>query len=260
MMTTRQLLLCTWDWNPFLIALCIVVLFFFALLCRWKFCGRSFLFIIAVGLFFLALDSPISYLAKGILFSAHMIQHLLLVLIVPALVLLGFPETPQSRPLHMAWFQYPLVPWICGVGAMWVWHIPAFCKAAASNDWTHALQTFSLLVLGGLFWWPILGPRTEERLSPLSGIVYLFSGCIACTLLGIWISFSSVSVCPAFSNLSDPLCLKLPIGKSWPLSPSADQQIGGLLMWVPTCLVYLIAILVLLGRLYGHLDLKKESE
>jgi putative membrane protein len=179
-----------------------------------------------------------------------MIQHLLLVLIVPPLILLGLPTPPHRSILSIVrWMKHPLLAWFSGVGAMWFWHVPAFCDAAASNEFIHSLQTFSLLFLGILFWRPILGPRTEERLSPLVGILYLFTACIACTLLGIWITFSAVSVCPVFMRPADPLGV-LPMIQSWGLTPASDQQIGGLLMWVPTCLVYLGAILVLLGRFY----------
>ncbi len=248
-MTTRQWLLSTWDGNIPLIVGCIAALFFYAILCKLKFSGKSILFTIGVILFFIALDSPISFLAKGTLFSAHMIQHLLLVLIVPPLLLLGLPVPPHRHILSLArWIKLPLVAWFSGVGAMWFWHIPAFCDAAASNEFIHSLQTFSLLFLGILFWRPIVGPRTEERLFPLTGILYLFTACVACTLLGIWISFSSVSVCPIFMHPANPSIL--PLIQGWGLTPASDQQIGGLLMWVPACLVYLIAILFLLRRFY----------
>jgi cytochrome c oxidase assembly factor CtaG len=133
---------------------------------------------------------------------------------------------------------------------MWLWHIPALCDAAASSKSIHSIQTFSLLILGTLFWKPIVGPRIEERLSPLTGIPYLFTACIACSLLGIWIAFAPVSVCPVFMNPTAPPEVLAMIHDQWGLTPAMDQQIGGLLMWVPACLVYLGAILVLLGRFY----------
>jgi len=248
-MTLRQLLLSTWDWNLLLIAGCIAALFFYAILCKLKFSGKSVFFINGVVLFFVALDSPISFLAKGTLFSAHMIQHLLLVLMIPPLLLLGLPA-PSHRPILSlaSWIKHPLAAWVSGAGAMWFWHIPAICDAAASNEFIHTLQTFSLLFLGILFWRPIVGPHIEERLSSLTGILYLFTACIACTLLGIWISFSTLSVCPVFMRPEDPSVS--PLIQGWGLTPALDQQIGGLLMWVPTCLVYLGAILFLLYRFY----------
>ncbi len=251
-MTTRQLLLSTWDWDPLLIAGCIAALFFYAIICRLKFSRKSVFFIIGVVLFFLALGSPINFLSKGILFSAHMLQHLMLVLMVPPLILLGLPNTRNHRDIlsYVPWVKHPLVAWLSGVGAMWFWHVPAFCDAAASNELIHAVQTFTLLFLGMLFWRPIVGPRVEERLSPLIGILYLFSACIGCSLLGIWITFAPVSVCPVFmSPTASPGILAM-IRDDWGLTPAMDQQIGGLLMWVPPCFVYLGAILVLLSRFY----------
>ncbi len=154
--------------------------------------------------------------------------------------------------------SHPLVAWFSGVGAMWFWHVPAFCDAAASNGSVHALQTFSLLFMGAIFWRPLVGPRVEEWIPPLLGIVYLFTACIACSLLGIWISFAPVSVCPVFMNPVDKLGL-LPMIRGWGVTPAADQQIGGLLMWVPACLVYLGAILVLLRRFYRPRKNEKEK-
>jgi putative membrane protein len=134
---------------------------------------------------------------------------------------------------------------------MWFWHVPAFCDAAASNELIHTRsRPFRFYFSALLFWRPIVGPRIEERLSPLIGILYLFSACIGCSLLGIWITFEPVSVCPVFMHPVDPLCMQPMIFNHWHLTPAMDQQIGGLLMWVPACFVYLGAILVLLSRFY----------
>ena len=239
-----------------MIAGCVAALFFYAILCRLKFSSKTLFYIAGVALFFIALDSPISFLAKNILFSAHMIQHLLLVLIVPPLILLGLPHPSDRRNLFRlpSKLKHPLVAWLCGVGVMWFWHVPTLCDAAASNELIHTLQTFSLLFLGMLFWRPILDPRTEERLSPLAGIPYLFTACLACTLLGIWLTFSPLSTCPVFmAPTASPELLAL-LRDQLHLTPAVDQQIGGLLMWVPACLVYLGAILFLLGRLYRPIE------
>ncbi|HXL72100.1 MAG TPA: cytochrome c oxidase assembly protein [bacterium] len=252
-MTTREFLLSAWDWNPLLIAICVGAFFIYDRLCRWSLSGRTASFITGMVLSFLALASPINFLANGILFSAHMFQHLLLVLIVPPLFLLGMPINQTHGRVSrrfIPWGNHPLIAWFSGVGVMWFWHIPALCDAAASNKPVHLLQIFSLLVLGVLFWRPIVGPRIEERLSPLAGILYLFSACIGCSLLGIWITFAPVSVCPVFMNSTAPSGVLAMIHDEWGMTPAMDQQIGGLLMWVPACLVYLGASLALLGRFY----------
>ena len=252
-MTTYKFLLSAWDWNPLVFAACVITLLLYGLSCRWKFSGKSFFFLAGLVLCFLALDSPISLLARGTLFSAHMLQHLLLVLIVPPLLLMGLPATGAHGQIPerlLPWGNNPLIAWFSGVGAMWIWHVPAFCDAAASNGSVHVLQTFSLLFLGVLFWRPIISARKEDRLSPLAGIPYLFTACVACSLLGIWISFAPVGVCPVYMNPVDQLGILPMIRNDWGLTPTADQQIGGLLMWIPACLIYLCAILFLLGHYY----------
>ncbi|HTC22547.1 MAG TPA: cytochrome c oxidase assembly protein [bacterium] len=254
-MTTGKFLLSCWDWNPLVAAACVITFYLYGLVCRWKFQRKAFFFFAGLILCFLALASPLSLLARGTLFSAHMLQHLLLVLIIPPLLLLGLPAFGDHIHIPgglLPWGSHPLITWFSGVGAMWIWHFPALCDAAASKGSVHALQTISLLFMGALFWRPIVGPRMEERISPLIGILYLFSACIACSLLGIWISFAPVGVCPVFMKPMDPLGLLPMVRGDWGLTPAVDQQIGGLLMWVPACLVYLGAILALLGRFYRH--------
>jgi cytochrome c oxidase assembly factor CtaG len=261
-MTTGQFLSSGWNWNPLVVAACFVTAYLYGLACHWKFRRKSFFFLAGLVVFFLALASPLDLLARGVLFSAHMFQHLLLVLIVPPLLLLGLPVLGDHIHIRggvLPWGSHPLVAWFSGVGAMWFWHVPAFCNAAATNGPAHALQTLSLLFLGALFWQPLVGPRMEQRLSPLVGIPYLFSACIACSLLGIWISFAPLGVCPVFMNPVDKLDL-LPMIRGWGVTPAADQQIGGLLMWVPACLVYLGAILGLLGRFYRRPEKEMEKK
>ncbi len=253
-MTIRQFLLSAWDWNTWLILLCVAGLLLYGLISRWVFSGRSLYFFSGTVVFFLTLASPLNVLARGYLFSAHMLQHIILILIVPPLLLLGLPYFPSHQGLlgrFTAGGRHPLISWFAGVGAMWLWHVPAFCDAAVSSKGVHAFQTFTLLFLGALFWEPLVGPRREDRLSPLMGIPYLFSACITCSLLGIWITFAPVGVCPVFMNPEDRWGI-LPLLRATGLTPAADQQIGGLLMWVPACLIYLTAIMALLSCFYRY--------
>lgn len=252
-MTTREFLLTAWDWNSLVIGAGILAFLIYGFILRWKFTMRSLNFIAGLALALIALASPLNLLSRGYLFSAHMLQHLLLVLAVPPLVLLSLPKSwnPSVKiGKFLSWAGNPLPGWLAGVGAMWFWHVPAICDAAASSEGVHAFQTFSLLVMGAMFWWPIIGPREEGRLSPLPGILYLFSACAACSLLGIWISFAPVAVCPMFMKPHARMDIMGMIQGPWGLTPAADQQIGGLLMWVPACFVYLGGILALLGRFY----------
>lgn len=137
---------------------------------------------------------------------------------------------------------------------MWLWHVPALCNVATSNQTVRGIQIVSLLVLGTLFWQPILGPQTSRRLSSLAGVIYLFTACVGCTLLGIIITFAPVSVCPIYMNPVDRLGMLPLIREGWGLTPSVDQQVGGLMMWVPACLIYLSGILGLLAHWYAAIE------
>src|SRR5262245_65071418 len=111
--------------------------------------------------FFFTLSSPLNALAAGYLFSAHMLQHILLLLIVPALLLMSLPRWVSLGPRSWV-IANPLLGWIAGVGAMWLWHARPLCNAAVSSPFVNALQISSLLLLGTIFWRQILAPREEE--------------------------------------------------------------------------------------------------
>jgi cytochrome c oxidase assembly factor CtaG len=249
-MTTRELLTSCWQADPIAIAVCAsAVVAYTARGVRSR--ARALPFAVAVVVLALALVSPVGSLAEGYLFSAHMLQHLLLVLVVPPLALLGLGEVRERggmRPMP------PVVAWGLGVGAMWLWHAPTLCDAASLNPVVHRLQEASLLAMGGAFWWPIVGPSAAGRLPPLGGVLYLVTACVACTLLGIYITFSPVEVCSVFTHPIDRLGVMPLLRDGWGLTTQKDQQVGGLLMWVPACLVYGVAILALLGRMWRDAD------
>jgi putative membrane protein len=245
-MTTTQFLLSAWTWNPVVLLSGAAALA--AYMSAFRFNRRIGWFAMGLGTFLLTLLSPLAALADGYLFSAHMVQHILLLLIVPALLLLGLPRS-RSLTVRPRWLGHPLFGWAAGVGAMWFWHAPSLCNAAASSHAVQALQTGSLLVLGTVFWRQILAPREEERLSPPTAVLYLFSACFACSVLGIIITFSPVAVCSIYSSPPiDRLSMLATIREGWGLTPERDQQVGGLLMWVPMCLIYLSAICAQIAR------------
>jgi cytochrome c oxidase assembly factor CtaG len=245
MTTTRELLLHAWTWRPILAGVLAAGVGLHLGLVRLRHPARTLALGGAVLAVVLALMSPIEALARGTLFSAHMLQHLLLVLAAPPLALLSLPRRSREAPRHrVPAFAY----WALGVGAMWVWHVPTLCNAVATSGPARALQTVSLLAMGTAFWWPILAPRLEQRLSDLPSIAYLFTACLACSLLGITITFAPVEVCSAYLQPTDPLGVLPLVRGGWGLTPALDQQLGGLLMWVPGCAVYASAILAVLAR------------
>ena len=249
-MTTQQFFSYAWTWNVAALVVSGITLMAYV----WAFgVNRRILYLLAgLSMFVLTLASPLNALAAGYLFSAHMLQHILLLLIVPALILMSLPRRVSLGP--SSWLiANPLVGWIAGVSAMWLWHARPLCNAAVSLQFVNALQIFSLLLLGTIFWRQILAPREEERLSPPGAVLYLFSACVACSILGILITFSPVSVCPIYARPpADRLGIANLIQSNWGITPDKDQQIGGLLMWVPMCLVYVTAIIAQLARWFAH--------
>lgn len=216
-----------------------------------------------VGLMVLCFNSPLAVLSNLYLFSAHMVTHVVLLLITgPLMVICLHKKTIEesSRVYRMSKLltQRPFLGWLAGVGIMWFWHIPAifnFCMSRMhgsdhASDLTQLAESFSLLIAGMLFSWPILSPVKSFRLSALSGIVYLFTACIGCSLLGLMITFAPAGTYQHFLSAADVYQLNHLILYQWGITQSMDQQIAGLIMWVPCCLIYVVYALYLLVRWY----------
>jgi cytochrome c oxidase assembly factor CtaG len=247
-MNTKQFLISGWTWNPMVVVAVAIALAAYWISFRDR--RRIGYLVAALAVLLLALVSPINTLADGYLFSAHMLQHILLLLVVPIFALLALPRdfAPNRK---LSFLAHPLIGWLAGVGSMWLWHAPALCNAAVNSRPVFAVQTISLLALGSLFWWQVIAPREEDRLSPPAAVIYLFTACTACSVLGMILTFSPVTVCPIYMHVQDRLGLLETIRGDWGLTPERDQQIGGLLMWVPMCAIYLFAILAQLARWFS---------
>jgi cytochrome c oxidase assembly factor CtaG len=248
-MNTTQFLTGTWVWSPLALLCAAAALIAYARAFGWI--RRAGWMLAAVAVLLIALMSPLAALARGYLFSAHMLQHILLLLVAPALALLALPRGARLPP-RMARILNPAVCWGCGVSAIWAWHAPALCNAAATSPAVAGIQTVSLLGLGTAFWWQLLAPLEIQRISPLHGVLYLFAACAACTVLGIILTFSPVTVCTAYLHPVDRLGIASLLDGTWGMTPQRDQQIGGLIMWVPMCMVYLCAIFCQLARWYSE--------
>ena len=120
------------------------------------------------------------------------------------------------------------------------WHIPALFNAALSNEPLHIVEHLSLLVGGTIYWWPILAPL--PRVAPAAGAagrrlsVHLVPG-LHRHRRADYLRARACSI-PHTRTRSDTYGILPIIRQSWGISPAMDQQIGGLLMWVPGCLVY----------------------
>jgi cytochrome c oxidase assembly factor CtaG len=183
-----------------------------------------------------------------------MAQHLLLLLIVPLFAVLALPKFRGEGALAPSIQRAIPISWLAGVGAMWFWHIPALCTASMRSPLVFDIEQASLVVAGTAFWWPIFSPNIRHRLQTPQAAMYLLSGCLGCTLLGIYITFSPISVCPLYDSPTGSSQILRLIRDQWGITHDADKQLGGLLMWVPACIVYLCAILARVSSWYRTTD------
>jgi cytochrome c oxidase assembly factor CtaG len=215
-------------------------------------------------LLFLALESPLDVLSDDYLFSAHMLQHLVLILFVAPLLLLGMPSYWIERIL--SWIPAgrlerilgkPVVAWSFGVGTLYFWHIPVFYNAAVANENIHTLEHICFLISAVIFWWPVIVPIQEiRRLSAFGNMLYIFAGAVANVVLGIVITFSSVSLYPAYIHPEDAFGILPFIRNGFGLTPQSDLQLGGLMMWIPGGIFYLSAILIAFAHWFHQPDLE----
>lgn len=204
----------------------------------------------AAGLLLLAvaLLSPLDALAEA-LFAAHMVQHLLLMLVVPPLLVLGAPSRIMlwalpldgRRSVGLWWnrrlllsrlvsgLTHPGVAWISSVVALMLWHMPALYQAALTNGSIHAAEHLSFLFSGLLFWWAVLRPDGRRRLNEAVSVLYVFSAALPGGLLGALLTFAGRPLYPTQSAAA----------RLWGLTPLEDQQLAGLIMWMPGGLIYL---------------------
>jgi len=192
-----------------------------------------------------------------------MIQHLLLALVAPPLLLLGMSEPAARRALRgpaarqsARMLGNPIVAWSAAMATLFVWHLPALYDAALTNMGVHVVEHLSVLVTATMFWWPVVSPLPETRLSPPLAVPYLFSACVASSLLGIIITGAPGELYSPYRypHGGDAVSAMLHMGMGRRLTPAVDQQVGGLIMWVGCCIVYVVGIMLVLAYWYNTPD------
>jgi putative membrane protein len=209
--------------------------------------GQAVAFVAGLATVAAALVSPLDALAE-VLFAAHMAQHMLLVMVAAPLLVLGAPGLPLAVALPPRWrhrlarcrrqpaaaaarrlLTRPVVAWGVHVGALWAWHLPGPYQAALASDLVHAAEHASFLGTAVLFWWVVLSRDGRRRLAPGFAVLYLFAAALQGGALGALLTLAPAPLYPLQAAGSD----------GWGLAPLADQQLAGLVMWVPADLVYL---------------------
>jgi putative membrane protein len=201
----------------------------------------------------LAFVSPLAGAIQGV-FSAHMVQHELVMVIAAPLMVLGRPLAIWTWAMPLPWrrvlarpFREPAVrrAWrfisapvaasALHAAAIWVWHVPSLFERAEASLLLHTLQHCVFLFTALLFWWSLLKPGRHVG----AAVLCLFVTMLHTGALGALLTFSGVVWYPASTAAAG----------HWGLTPIEDQQLGGLIMWVPGGIPYLAAALILATRL-----------
>ena len=203
-------------------------------------------FCTALLILLLSLNGPVHDLSDYYLFSVHMVQHLVLTLVFPPLLLGGMPgwllRPLVTRPGIAILARAVTRPWVAALLfslSIAVWHLGQFYDLMMRSHEVHIFTHLMFMVTATLMWWPVMSRVPElPRLQPLPGILYLFLVCLPMQAIGAMITFADAQLYPWYAAAP----------RTWGLSPSDDQRLGGLLMWIPGNLWVFGAIAVLFFR------------
>ena len=203
----------------------------------------------------LALVSPLDALSSA-LASAHMVQHVLLVVVAAPLLALSAPSSallrgspPAARRVSGRWrrrfglthgnlaaLRHPVVAWLAHVAALWIWHARVLYDAALANDVVHAIEHATFLGSAVLFWRVVVGARGAGRVTHGYGVLLVFVTALQSVFLSVLLTFARTPWYAGYATTTRP----------WGLEPLADQQLAGAIMWVPAGMVYVAAGLALM--------------
>jgi putative membrane protein len=216
----------------------------------WCFAGAAIALVVA-------LVSPLEALSNA-LASAHMVQHVLLVLVAAPLLALSAPggtllrgAPPVVRRGHTRWrrrlhlrsstlhrLRHPATAWVLHVAALWIWHSARAYDAALGSTWIHVLEHVSFLASGVLFWHVVIGVRGSGRVPRGLGILLVFGMAMQSVFLSLLLTFAREPWYAGYATTTE----------AWGLSHVADQHLAGAIMWVPAGVVYVLVALTLLAR------------
>jgi putative membrane protein len=205
----------------------------------------------------IALLSPIATLSEA-LFSVHMTQHELLMLIAAPLLTFGRPVVPMLMALPRSWrirlggatgsragtlLLAPATVFVLHAIALWVWHLPVLYEAAVRSDSVHLVQHVSFTATACLFWWGLLRGR-YGRVGYGAAVVYVFATAVHSGALGALLTFVDKPIYPLYAAQAH----------AHGVDPLADQQLAGLLMWIPAGTLLLIFGLAIFAAWLGEVE------
>jgi putative membrane protein len=195
-----------------------------------------------------ALASPIDTLGEDYLFSAHMLQHVLLGDVAPLLLLLSLsrvimrPLTRRLMGLERALgpFAHPVTGIVIWLALMYFWHIPALYDAALNHPLIHVLEHFAFFTAGICVWWPLIQPvPMRRRMTGLQPLLYIGIAKVGLAPLGLYLTWSTAVLYPYYEN----------VPRIWDLSAIQDQNVGGAIMMVEQSLTFVIVLVAVFVRM-----------
>jgi putative membrane protein len=204
--------------------------------------AQKIFFVSGLVVMFASLNGPLHDLSDDYLFSAHMVQHLLLTFAVPPLLLAGTPgwmlRPVLSQPAIAPVARFFTRATICfTVFSLMIagWHLPVFYNAAMAHHGLHILEHLMFMAAAVLMWWPLLSQLPElPRLAYPGQMLYSFLMSIPMSIVAVYIAMADHVLYPAYA--ATPRVL--------PLSPLEDQLLGALIMWIPGGMIFMIIMTV----------------
>lgn len=206
-------------------------------------------FFLALVFLFLAVVSPIDTLSLVSL-SMHMVQHLIMIVVVPPLLILCIPpavgslflQNPSVRALLQS-FLHPLVVFLVFNAIFVGWHVPGNYDLAVRDQSVHIVEHVMFIAGAVISWWPVFSHQPElPRSTPGVLMLYLFFMSLPPTIIGALLTFAGYVLYPAYEAVARP----------WGMSAQADQELAGLLMWLPGGLVYFVVLTIVFFRWFNR--------
>jgi cytochrome c oxidase assembly factor CtaG len=208
---------------------------------------RALAFGVGILVLVAATATPLDGLGEDYLFSAHMLQHVLLGDIAPLLLLLGLSRVmmrPATRRLQaveraLGPFAHPATGLVLWLALMYLWHIPAMYEAALASPLVHVLEHASFFAAGIAVWWPLIQPvPMRRRMTGLWPVAYIGAAKFGLATLGLYLTWSGAVLYEHYEQ----------VPRIWGLSAITDQNAGGAIMMVEQSVTFVLALVVLFGR------------
>ncbi len=213
-------------------------------------------FLAGMAMILIALLSPLDTISNDLSW-VHMIQHMVLMVVAAPLTVFGAPgivftwaipkrsrkrvarifasNGPGPIAMFQRWLWNPIVVWLLHAGGLWLWHLPRLYQHALVDPFVHDFEHLTFFIVACLFWRVVLDPRRQRSIEPGLGVLYLFTTSIHAMFLGVLMALSPTVWYPIYAGRT----------QRWGYTVLEDQQLAGVIMWMPACMIYAVVAVFL---------------